>query len=60
MKNVSLGRSHYVSFAVTTGYLSINYQEPSLQNTALHIACQKGSEKTVLELLKYKIFVISG
>ena len=56
MKNVSLGRYHYVSFAVTTGYKSLNYRDPSdnLGYTALHLASSKGLADTVNELLKYK------
>lgn len=54
MKSIKLGRSHYVSFAATTGYQSINYKEPEFQNTALHIAVQKGHVECVLELVKYK------
>lgn len=54
MKNVSLGRSHYVSFAVTTGYQSINYPDPEFGHTALHIAASKGYPEVVHELVKYK------
>eukprot|EP00603_Paraphysomonas_imperforata_P005001 CAMPEP_0114420954 /NCGR_PEP_ID=MMETSP0103-20121206/4825_1 /TAXON_ID=37642 ORGANISM="Paraphysomonas imperforata, Strain PA2" /NCGR_SAMPLE_ID=MMETSP0103 /ASSEMBLY_ACC=CAM_ASM_000201 /LENGTH=436 /DNA_ID=CAMNT_0001589453 /DNA_START=161 /DNA_END=1468 /DNA_ORIENTATION=+ len=56
MKNMSLGRYHYISFAVTTGYRSLNYQDTTdnLAYTALHIAAAKGFHETVNELLKYK------
>ena len=56
MQNMSLGRYHYISFAVTTGYRSLNYQDTTdnLGYTALHIASAKGFHETVNELLKYK------
>ena len=56
MKNMSLGRYHYISFAVTTGYKSLNYQDTTdnLAYTALHIASSRGFSDTVNELLKYK------
>ena len=55
MKNVSQGRAHYVSFAVTTGYRSINWAaSDQLGHTALHVAVTKGHVTTVEELLKYK------
>ena len=56
MKNISLGRYHYISFAVTTGYKSLNYQDKTdnLGYTAVHIASAKGHADTVNELLKYK------
>lgn len=54
MKNVTLGRAHYISFAVTTGYRSINWTDNDrLGYTALHIASSKGHVAVVEELLKY-------
>jgi hypothetical protein len=55
MKNIRLGRAHYVSYAITTGYKSINYQIQSdqLGYTALHLALVKGYVDVVSELLKY-------
>lgn len=54
MKNIKLGRSHYVSFAITTGFRSINYTEPEFGNTALHYAAARGYPLVVEELMKYK------
>lgn len=56
MKNIALGRHHYISFAVTTGYQSLNYQDTTdnLAYTALHVASARGYADTVNELLKYK------
>lgn len=42
MKNVRLGRHHYIGFAVVSGYRSINYQTPGSGDTAMHIAARKG------------------
>jgi hypothetical protein len=54
MKNVTLGRAHYISFAVTTGYRSINWTDSDrLGYTALHVASSKGHVAVVEELLKY-------
>lgn len=54
MKNVALGRAHYISFAVTTGYRSINWaNNDQLGHTALHVAASKGHVSVVEELLKY-------
>jgi hypothetical protein len=56
MKNMTLGRYHYISFAVTTGYKSLDYQDTTdnLAYTALHIASARGYPEEVNELLKYK------
>jgi hypothetical protein len=54
MKNIRLGRAHYVSYAITTGYRSINWQtQDQLGYTALHLAIVKGYVDVVTELLKY-------
>jgi ankyrin repeat protein len=52
--NIELNRSHYVSYAITCGFRSINYQVPTSGNTAMHIAVRKGHCETVEELLKFK------
>ncbi len=39
-KNMKLGRSHYVSFAITTGFQSINWADEEFGNTSLHSAVQ--------------------
>jgi hypothetical protein len=54
LKNISLGRHHYVGFAASAGFRSINYAETVFGNTALHIAVRKGHVTTTEELLKYK------
>ena len=54
MKNVSLGRHNYISYAVALGYKSINYADPWTGNTALHIAVKNGHFLVVEELVKYK------
>lgn len=53
-KNIALGRHHYVGFAASSGYQSINYQDDEWGNTALHIAVKKGHISTTEELLKHK------
>lgn len=54
MKNVKLGRHHYISFASNTGFRSMDYQEPDTGDTALHIAVRKGYIEVVEELLKFR------
>ena len=41
-KNIRLGRHHYVGYAASVGYASINYQDPQTGDTALHIAARMG------------------
>jgi hypothetical protein len=54
LKNVEQGRFHYIGFAVSHGYESLDYQDPDTGNTAMHIACRLGFPLVVEELLKYK------
>mmetsp|Transcript_24785 Transcript_24785/g.41291 ORF Transcript_24785/g.41291 Transcript_24785/m.41291 type:complete len:904 (-) Transcript_24785:1746-4457(-) len=54
LKNLSLGRHHYVGFAASSGFKSINYQEETWGNTALHLAVKNGHVAATEELLKYK------
>ena len=54
IKNVEQGRYHYVGFAVSHGFESIDYQDPETGNAAMHIACRLGFPEVVEELLKYK------
>ena len=42
MKNIRLGRHHYVGFAVVMGYRSLDCQDET-GNTALHIAVRNGN-----------------
>jgi hypothetical protein len=53
LKNVELGRAHYIGYAVSHGYESIDYQDPDTGNTAMHNACRLGLVNVVEELLKY-------
>eukprot|EP01040_Poterioochromonas_malhamensis_P001219 gene1219-1293_t len=53
LKNVEQGRFHYVGFAVSHGFESIDYQDPDSGNTAMHLACRLGHPLVVEELLKY-------
>jgi hypothetical protein len=53
LKNVELGRAHYIGYAVSHGYESIDYQDPETGNTAMHNACRLGLVNVVEELLKY-------
>lgn len=53
MKNISLGRHHYVGFAASTGFESIDYQEPEWGNSALHLAVKKGHLLAAEELCRY-------
>ncbi len=39
-KNMRLGRAHYVSYAVTAGFQSINWVDAEFGNTGLHSAVQ--------------------
>lgn len=54
MKSVLLNRHHYVGYAITSGFKSIDYENPETGDTALHLAVRKGCVETVEELLKYK------
>eukprot|EP00601_Ochromonadales_sp_CCMP2298_P025463 CAMPEP_0173275460 /NCGR_PEP_ID=MMETSP1143-20121109/2992_1 /TAXON_ID=483371 /ORGANISM="non described non described, Strain CCMP2298" /LENGTH=463 /DNA_ID=CAMNT_0014212353 /DNA_START=347 /DNA_END=1735 /DNA_ORIENTATION=+ len=55
MKNLSLGRHHYVGFAASNGFRSINFQDTAWGNSALHLAVKRGHLEACEELLKYKI-----
>jgi hypothetical protein len=54
LKNIALNRHHYVGFAASAGFRSINYADPEYGNTPLHLAVKKGHVATVEELLRYK------
>jgi len=54
MNFMKLGRTHYVGYAMTLGFRSINYQEEDTGNTALHYAVHRGNVEQCKELLKYK------
>lgn len=54
MKFMKLGRTHYVGYAVTLGFKSVNYQDEETGNTALHYAVHRGNVEQCTELLKYK------
>ena len=49
LKNIELGRYHYVGFAVSHGFESIDYQDPETGNTAMHMACRLGYPLVVEE-----------
>ena len=53
-KYIRLGRAHYVGYACSLGFKSINAIEEDTGNTALHYAVQKGDVECVEELLKYR------
>jgi len=53
LKNVKLNRHHYVGFAASSGYKSINYADPVFGNSALHLSVKMGHVSTTEELLKY-------
>ena len=42
-KSIKLGRVNYVSYAVTSGFNSIDWQEPEYGNTSLHHAVSVGN-----------------
>ena len=42
LKNVVDGKHQYIGFAIIQGYKSIDYQDPSSGNTALHMAVRLG------------------
>lgn len=52
LKNVKLNRHHYIGFAASNGYKSINYADPNFGNTALHLSVKLGHVNTTEELLK--------
>lgn len=54
LKYIRLGRAHYVGYACSLGFRSINAVDESTGNTALHYAVQKGDVQCVEELLKYR------
>lgn len=54
LQNIKLGRHHFVGYAISCGYKSINYQDEESGNAALHLAARYGHVKVVEELLKYK------
>lgn len=53
LKNVKLNRHHYIGFAASNGYQSINYVDPDFGNSALHYSVKMGHVNTTEELLKY-------
>ena len=53
LKNVKLNRHHYIGFAASNGFRSINYADPVFGNTALHLSVKLGHVNTTEELLKY-------
>lgn len=52
--SVCKGRYHYVGYAMTAGFESIDYQDPETGDTGLHVAVRNCDLLTVEELLKYK------
>lgn len=53
-KNCQQGKYHYVGYAVSNGFRSIDYQDPETGDHALHIAVRKGNANLIEELLKFK------
>ena len=47
------GNHAYISYAMTMGFKSINYQDPDTGDTALQEAVRRGDIHTTKELLKY-------
>lgn len=55
LKNVKLNRHHYVGFAASNGFKSIDYTDYDFGNNALHHSVKLGHVETTEELLKYTI-----
>lgn len=53
-KNVESGSHFYIGYAVSNGFQSIDYTDPTTGNSFLHMAVRKGHVQVVEELLKYK------
>lgn len=53
-KSVCAGRHNYIGFAMTSGFTTIDYQDPNSGDSALHVCVRKGDIVTLEELLKYK------
>jgi len=53
-KSVCAGRHNYIGFAMTSGFTTIDYQDPDTGDSALHVCVRKGDLVTLTELLKYK------
>ncbi len=53
-KNCQHGKYHYIGYAVSNGYRSIDYQDPETGDYALHLAVRQGNVNLIEELLKFK------
>jgi len=53
-KNMAKGNANYVGWAISSGFLAIDYQNPESGKHALHYAIMAGNVNQVEQLMKYK------